>query len=145
MALSGNFFEIRDQSEQFANELDCGWSGYPDDGGILVEFYEKDEDGFEWMLELNFQPEDTGAFSMGGTATLSTAKLTLTNNGTEMEHDIKTHVSSLPSFSHVAAVVLQARKQKPFVSPAEKAAKLAAKAQEAAKKQMESMGIKIGQ
>jgi hypothetical protein len=145
MALSGNFFEIRDQSEQFSSELDCGWNGYPGNGGIIVKFYDKDEDGFEWLLELDFQPESAGTINMGGTAILNDAKLTLTNNGTEIEHDIKTYVSSLPTFSHVAAVVLQARKLKPYVSPAEKEAKAAKKAEEAIKKQMENMGIKIGQ
>ena len=144
MALSGNFLELRDNSDELSRELDCGWNGFPQNGGINVKFYDKDEDDFEWLLELDFQPESAGALSMGGTATLNGATLKVLNNGVEMEHSINTNLSNLTSFAHIAAVVLQVRKMKPQVTPAEKAAKLAAKTQEAVKKQMENMGIKIG-
>lgn len=145
MNLTGNFHELRDQSEDFSNELDCGWNGFPENGGLTIRFNDKDEDNFEWSLELNFQPVTPGGnMSMGADVVLTTTSLKLTNDGADMEHSINIYPENLPTFSHVAAVVLQARKLKPKVSAADKAAREAKKAMEATKKQMESMGIKIG-
>ena len=145
MAITGNFHELRDQSEDFSSELNCGWNGFPENGGLTIRFNDKDEDEFEWNLELNFQSVTPGAnMSMGADVVLTSTALTLTNDGKAMEHNINIYPENLPTFSHVAAVVLQARKLKPHVSAADKATREAKKAMEAAKKQMENMGIKIG-
>lgn len=144
MTIIGNFHELRDQSEAFSNELDCGWNGFPDKGGLTIRFDDKDEDGFGWNLELNFQSVTPGSnMSMGADVELDSASLKLTNGEDEIEHQINTNISQLPTFSHVAAVVLQARKLKPKVSAAQKAAQLQKKAEEAMKKQLANMGVKV--
>ena len=142
--ITGSFHELRDQSEDFANQLDCGWNGYPDQGGLTIRFDDKDEDGFEWKLELNFQPVTPGGNISFSDVVLTSSALKVMNNDTEIEQNINVYPENLPDFSHIAAVVLQARKLKPFVSPAEKLAREAKKLEEAAKKQMANMGIKIG-
>jgi hypothetical protein len=144
MNITGNFHELRDQSEDFSSELDCGWNGFPENGGLTIRFNDKDEDDFEWSLELNFQPVTPGGnMSMGADVVLTTTSLKLTNDGTDMGHDINIYPENLPTFSHVAAVVLQARKLKPKVSVAQKAAKLQKKTEEKMKKQLANMGVKV--
>lgn len=143
MTISGNFFELREQSDGFSSELDCGWNGFPQNGGLNVKFYDKDEDGFAWTLELDFQPENGTALSTGGTCEMKGISLKLDNDGTEIAHTINTEVEKNPTFAHVAAIVLQARKLKPVVTEEEKAAKAAAKAEAEFKKQIQGMGLKI--
>lgn len=146
-AIIGQFFDISTQCRDLAGELNCGWNGFPGGAGISVRFDDKDEDDFEWVLNLTFAPEDGSAFNMSSTLTLTEASLTLFNDNDEIDHNIEVDPYKLTSFAHIAAVILQAREAKPYISPADKAAKaaskLAAKTMEAAKKQMQSMGIKI--